>query len=367
MTPLPYDLYAATELFLSTGRSEAEVLPRIGLTADRWHALAPAYFALLHGDDHFYQVQALWPEHDAIRLLDALIGPRWRFPEGAVSPSRAARAIRCTVLAAPHVGPFADAPWTAVHILNDPVATLRYYSHDGERVFFKGEPLRDRAGASLTLDAASFRHLGGRWYTDGSRFLGQGELRGSRDRWYWWTLEGADPESFRALNLRYAKDAAQAWYVTGKTIRTRSPAAFEIVPRLGFNWRTGEAKTNLDDSLVARDAERVYSYGVALRGADPARFRSLGQDYWTDDQRVWTDDGKTPVEGADAASFLVPRPSDPLVDRQGGDATDRDRPYDRGRPVPSLAAYESWSAFFLARDDRAEWWGGRVPGERGDY
>ena len=71
---------------------------------------------------------------------------------------------------------------------------------------------------------------------------------------------------------------------------------------------------------------RGSAYGVVVRGADPSRFRALGRCYWTDDRRVWVDDGKVPVTEADAASFLVADPHDPRIGRdEAGDATDRNR------------------------------------------
>ena len=234
MDVLSYNLYVAADLFLNTGRSEADVLLRLGLTPARWKALSSAYFDLLHGGRHLSKVQALWPEHDPARLLAALVGPRWVTPPGETTPSATVRGIRGAVHAAPHLGPFADAPWRTVHIADDPVAWLRFYSHDGERVYVWGTPLADRTGAALDLDAPAFRHLGGRWFTDGRRIIGQGEV-GSHPRRYWWTVEDADPGSFRALNLRYAKDAERAWYITGKAIRTLSPGAFAVVPDVNFD------------------------------------------------------------------------------------------------------------------------------------
>ena len=360
MNILPYDLYVAADLFLNTGRSEADVLTRLGLTPARWKALSSAHFDLLHGDRYLPAVQALWPGHDPRELLAALVGPRWVMPPGEPEPSATVRGIRGAVHAGPHIGPFAGTPLRAVHIVDDPVASLRYYSHDGARVYFWGVPLADRTGAALDLDAPAFRHLGGRWYTDGRRILGQGEV-GSRPRRYWWTLEGADPGSFRALNLRYAKDAERAWYITGKAIRTRSPGAFAVVPDVNFDWVSRDAVPIVDRSYVARDGERVYSYGAAVRGADSARFRALGRGYWTDDRGVWIDDGKVPVVGADAASFIVPGPNDPPIGGgDAGDGTDRDRPYRCGRPVPLAAAFDDWAAFFLAREDAGAWWWGRL-------
>ncbi len=357
--PLAYDLYVAADLFLKTGRHEAEVLARLGLTRARWNALAKAYVYLPLDDRYMAGIQALWPDVAPGEVAAALIGPRWQYPDPQPGPSAAARGIRAAVLTKPQIGPFAGLDRTAVYIVAHPEGTLVFYSHDGTRVFFDGRALTDRDGTMLDLDAPAFRHLGGRWYTDGRRILGQGQKGQSGGPVFWWTLEGADAATFHALNLRYAKDASKVWYITGKLIRTGNPAAFAIVPSLKFDWRAGVIESIDDNSLTARDDHRVYSYGVPVRGADPVHFRSLGEGYWTDDRHVWIDDGKLLMQ-ADAATFLVRTPRDPPVDHLAGDATDHATPYRDGRPVSPDSAYESWSAFFLARDDREAWWWARV-------
>ena len=319
-TPLPFDLYVAADVFLKTGRGEGEVLPRLGIAPARWAVVSQAYFQLLLGDDRVGGIAALWPDLSRDELEAALIGPRWRFPGPRASLAAVARGLRALVLAKPHVGPFADADWAAIHLCDHAVATLLFYSRDATTVYFAGERLVDARGAALDIDAAAFRHLGGRWFTDGGRILGQGE-RGRGSQRHWWTLEGAEPTSFQVLNQRYAKDAFQAWYITGQRIGTRSPAAFAIVPDLRVNWRTGESRPEADGSQVARDARHVYSFGARMRNADPARFRALGADYWTDDRRVWTDRGKRAVVGAEATSFHVVSPSDPPLEPGFGDAT----------------------------------------------
>ena len=354
-TPLPFDLYVAADFFLKTGRGESEVLPRLGITSARWKVLSESYFQLLQSDSFVGGIAAIWPHLSREDVEAALIGPRWRFPAPKPSLHAAALGIRALVLAKPRIGPFADVDWPAVHVCDHVVAYLLYYSHDGTAVYFAGKRLVDATGAALDIDASAFRHLGGRWFTDGDHILGQGE-RGSGTERYWWRLEDVEPASFEALNQRYAKDARQAWYITGKRLRTRDAAAFAVVPDLRVNWRTGESSLVVGDSLLARDAQHVYSYGVKVRDADPARFRSLGADYWTDDRHIWTQRGKRPIVSAEAASFHVVSPRDPPVALGFGDATDRLRPYRRGEPLSPHFAYGAWTAFFNARADQDTWW-----------
>ncbi len=354
-TPIPFDLYVAADLFLRTGRDEGEVLVRLGIEPARWAALSKAYFLLPLGDAHVGAVAALWPHLSREALAVALTGPRWRFPAPGTSLPEVARGIRAVTLPMPRVGPFADVDWPVTYLCDHVVAQLLYYSRDDRHVYFAGRRLIDREGAPIDIDAVAFRHLGGRWFTDGQRTYGQGERRRAGTP-YWWTLEGADPASFQVLNHRYARDAVQAWYVTGKRIRTRGAPAFAIVPELRVNWRTGASTLEPDASLVARDAEHVYAFGARVPHADPARFRALGADYWTDDRRVWTESGKRAVASAEAASFHVVSPGDPPVAPGFGDATDRMMPYRHGEPISPRRAHRAWAAFFGARADRDAWW-----------
>lgn len=358
MPLLPYDVFAAAEFFLQTGRSEAEVLARLGLSPDQWRTLARAYFDQLHDSDYVGRLKAAYPDIPQAELVAGLAGPRWQPPAEAAPLYRWARAVRAAVLAAPHIGPFADAPWSATFVLSDPVGWLRYFSHDGETLFHCGTRVADRAGVPVKLDVRAFRHLGGRWYTDGMRILGEGQLGGVRPRSYFWTLDNADLATFRALNLRYARDDARAWYITGKEIRTKSPLRFEAVPWVRLNYRDLTCDLSSDESHFARDAEHVYFYGARLKGARPASFRDLGHNYATDGATVWFLERKKAIDGADAASFIVPGPGEPYVQaRRGGAAvTDRFRSYGNGEPVDPAQAFEPWRPFFEFRSDLADWW-----------
>ncbi|MCH5770595.1 DKNYY domain-containing protein, partial [Salmonella enterica] len=79
----------------------------------------------------------------------------------------------------------------------------------------------DKQGNPLDVDAESFQAFGGRWLHDRHRVYGEGEY-GAQRRTYWYEVEDADIATFEALNLRYARDRERAYYITGKTIRTKS-------------------------------------------------------------------------------------------------------------------------------------------------
>ncbi len=355
---LPFDLYAAAEFFLETGRTLAEVLERLQVTEADWRKLAPVYFDQLHSSDYLWRFDSLYPGVSGSALLSALAGPRQQPPAADVAMWKWTRGIRAAILENPHVGCFSDVAWIATFLMFDPVATLRYYSTDGRSVFQCGEAIADKAGVPLQVDAAAFRHVGGRYYTDGVHVFGQGELGGTRVRRYFWIVERADPASFTALNLYYARDNERAWYITGKEIRTRSSRSFEIVPWLRLNYRDESRDLSSHDSRFARDGEHVYFYGARLKAAKPATFRDLGHDYATDGTTVWFLGTKKPVAGADASSFIVPGPGEPYVRGSSGAAavTDRFRCYDRGVAVDPVDHFELWRPFFEFRTDLTGWW-----------
>ncbi|MGV8294236.1 hypothetical protein ACV36C_35855, partial [Pseudomonas aeruginosa] len=119
--------------------------------------------------------------------------------------------------------------------------------------------LADKQGNPLDVDAESFQAFGGRWLHDRHRVYGEGEY-GAQRRTYWYEVEDADIATFEALNLRYARDRERAYYITGKTIRTKSPEAFEIVPQVNLNYRDNSCDFRRDGSILARDREFVYFY-----------------------------------------------------------------------------------------------------------
>lgn len=353
---IPYDAFEAANLFLATGRSEAEVLPRIGLNPEEWARLRAAYRAMPYGFGDTSR-QIYFGRKDA-EIVPLVFPPRWRVPEGAEIDLRSAWHIREAVRRNPFIGPFADCGWPYCFIAAHPEATMCCYTHDGETVFFDGKPLINRQGERLAVDAASFESTEGRWLRDRERVFGQGQF-GSRPTFYWYPIDGVDRPSFQALNLRYARDANRAYYITNKTIRTKSPDAFEVLPKLRLNYRDCTCDVMHAESRFARDREAVYFYGARLRGAKPAAFRDLGHGYATDGEKVWfIDDAKKLIEGADAATFVVPGPGEPHVSGpvSGHAVSDRFRTYLYGDPVDPAASFEAWRPFFEARPDLRGWW-----------
>lgn len=354
---IPYDIFEAANLFLATGRSAEEVLPLIGLDLAQWKRLRETYkwFPHSYGEN---ERRSYFGGLDDSAILRLVLPPRWSLKPDDEPDLRSTWHIREAVRRNPRIGPFADRSWPATFIATHPEASLCCYTHDGRTVYFDGRPLADRKGNVLRVDAESFKPVGGRWLHDKDHVYGQGEL-GAKPTFYWYVVEGADWPSFEALNLRYARDAKRAYYITDKVIRTKSPGAFEIVPYLRLNYRDLTCDPLHNSSHIARDREAVYFYGARLTGARPERFRSLGHGYATDGTNVWLLDDKKLIEGADAATFMVPGPGEPYVHtRRGGlgSATDRFRPYAGAEPWNPEDCFEDWRPFFEARTDLKDWW-----------
>ncbi|SAI66718.1 Uncharacterised protein [Bordetella ansorpii] len=349
---IPFDVYVAASFFMATGRALDDVLPLLDLSEAQWMALHKAYDYLGRFD---FGYQDYFGSDDEADILARVTGPRWRLSDPVNATLEAfVRDVRPAVWAKPHIGPFANVPWTAVHIATHPEMTLCFYSHDGEHVYFLGKPLATKDRQPLDVDIATFEWLGGRWLKDGAHIYGQGELGGPGGRVYWYVVNGADPATFQALNLRYAKDAFNGYYITGKTLRTKSVDRFEIVPEVRLNFRDISQDPLYKTSVFARDAEHVYFYGARLRGARPS-FRDLGNGYGTDGVQVWFHDAKLLIEDADAATFRVPVPGEPHPGMHYC-AVDRLRAYRYGKPVPSEEAFEVWKAFFEFHTDLRDWW-----------
>lgn len=357
---IAYDTFEAANLFLAAGRTRQEVLARIGLTEAEWDRLRDIYrwFPTSPGDgrrrDYFNGLD----DGDICRRV---LPPRWKPTPEDAPDLRSTWHIREAVRRNPRIGPFADCEWPATWIAAHPEASLCSYIHDGSTVYFDGRALTDRQGQPLVVDAQSFEPVGGRWLRDKDRVYGQGEF-GTGPTRYWYVVDGADRASFQALNLRYARDAARAYYITGKTIRTKSAEGFEVVPELRLNYRDNAREPLFDTSVIARDREAVYCYGARLTGARPEAFRDLGHGYATDGATVWYLEAKKRLEGADAATFVVPGPGEPSVQGRSGDrgASDRDRPYSRGEPRDPAQCVDDWRAFFDARPDLHDWWWHRL-------
>lgn len=364
MPVIPYDTFEAANLFMLTGRTADEVLPLIGLSPAEWGKLREIY-RWFPDDSMEFQRRAYFAGLDDADIYRLVLPPRWRQKEGDEPDLGATWHIREAVRRNPYIGPFADCGWPYAFIAAHPESTLHCYTHDGKTVFFDGKPLTNRKGERIDAEATSFETVGGRWLRDRHHVYGQGEYGANRTP-YWYIVEGADLETFEALNLRYARDKHQAYYITGKTIRTKSPDAFEIVPYVRLNYRDNTCDFLHDVSHTARDREAVYFYGAGLRGAKPDGFHEIGHGYAKNHEKVWYLEEKKLVEGADAQTFIIPGPCEPYVEGPTGGhfVTDRYRPYVRGEPLEPKDCIEAWRLFFEARPDIQDWWWHKLANEQ---
>ena len=94
----------------------------------------------------------------------------------------------------------------------------------------------------------------------------------------------------------------------------------------------------------------MYSYGVAINGADAASFEAIGVEgkYFADKRRIYWE--RTPIEGADRESFTC------AIETGQYRAFDKNRVYYCGKIVSSADDYDRWAAYFAAHPDAATTW-----------
>lgn len=134
-------------------------------------------------------------------------------------------------------------------------------------------------------DAATFQHLGGDWGRDARRVFVQAKAK------------KVDIATFQFLNPVFAKDA-NAVYDWEGIIKGAIPASFEVLdPGI---YISGDIAPQAWARGYARDAHSVYYHdqmtgrASGLRGADPASFISLRNDFGLDAKSVWFQKSKLP-------------------------------------------------------------------------
>lgn len=166
------------------------------------------------------------------------------------------------------------------------------YAIDGDAVIRRshGQPLWTKDGKPLPIERPhAFRCIAGRWFTDGVHVIVQGQLGSAIVRQYYYRIEDADLDTFEVLNQRYARDVRQAYYITGKTIRTHSPHAFR--PLVYETWSRpgtgGVAFEMREHEYVAVDDESIYVTGRRVAGSHGASAVGFPGNYFADADRVY--------------------------------------------------------------------------------
>jgi DKNYY family len=229
-------------------------------------------------------------------------------------------------------------------------------------------PLWAKNGSPLPIaNSEGFRWIAGRWFTDGVHIIVQAQQGSSMAYEYYYRIEDADLESFEVLNERYARDARQAYYITGRTIRSKSPAAFH--PLIYRDWRAPDEHGQALESEMrvhpyyAADNESIYVCGRRINGSDGASVEALSSHYVVDASHVYYYGRR--IE-ADRASFVVG-----LSNHGQGPlrATDHHGPVEFGKrqTVLDLDQIEDWRSFFESHPQLHDYWWHRmqVPTRRG--
>ncbi|MCK0122430.1 DKNYY domain-containing protein [Loktanella sp. F6476L] len=349
--PMLYTDWYAARLFMDAGVPAADVLACAGVTQAVWDGCQERYSQLHFADTgwvaHAFERGGLAAPQGDRALYKHLTGKRAPLRFGM--RDRLA-AVRRVVEADPRIGPFADVYWIAQYLCERHFPTIRYV-HNGTHVCVAGQPLQTKKGDVIEgIDCAAFRKLGERWFTDGKRVYGQGEQPTSR---HWFVARGADPATFRVLNQRYAADKEAGYYITNLRLTGGDPGSFAVVSYPYGNPVTQHA----EHSHYAKDSHRVYSYGVAIDGADAASFEAIGVEgkYFADKHRIYWE--RTPIEGADRESFTC------AIEVGQYRAFDKNRVYYGGKVVSSADDHDRWAAYFAARPDVKTAWFHNQPGQ----
>ncbi|ANI42120.1 DKNYY domain-containing protein [Mycolicibacterium vaccae] len=201
-------------------------------------------------------------------------------------------------------------------------------------------------------------------------------------------VEGADAETFEALDRTYARDRAQV-YINGQVLQGAHAETFRLLDRPGFSRdrsrvyqhhdpissdpdnfvlladdlaRDGSSVywlgagvlssdpahfviiSDEDDYLYAKDGAAVFVNGNVIAGAHPATFRVLEGAYSRDDHGAFHFD--QPIPGADVDTFRV---------LQSPYATDATRVYWMGDVIAGAdpATFEVLNANFDCSADRS--------------
>jgi len=350
--PLPYAYWYAATLFLEAGRPVADVLSRVGFLAMQLRACNERYRQLHFANTSWvasaYRHDGLSdPEQDRA-LFDHLTvddGIGLTVPQ-PFSMRRELGSLRRAVEANPRIGPFADVDWIAHYICERAFPTIRYL-HNGSQVFVNGAPISDRKGVPLSgVDPLSFRQLADRWFRDESRVYGQGE---TATKLFWFTVRGADPDSFTVLNERYGADKAAGYYITNLRLPTEEPGTFGIVSY--YYGRGQKPGIHVEESHYAKDSRKVYAYGVEIEGADAPSFHAIGDEgmYFADRNRIYWEN--KPIHDADRESFTCASEAGQYR------AYDKDRPYYAGQPQSVSGEFDQWCGYFEAHPEIADsWW-----------
>lgn len=211
-----------------------------------------------------------------------------------------------------------------------------------------------------------FHCIAGRWFTDGVHVIVRAQLGSSIAYPYYYRIEDADLESFEVLNERYARDTRQAYYITGRTIRSKSPSAFQ--PLIYQGWRAADETGELLEpemcvhKYYAADNESIYVCGKRISGSHGASVEGLDINYIVDASHVYYY-GKR-IE-ADRASFVLGLNGQ---DHRTLRVTDRLGPLERGQrqTVVDQHQIEEWRPFFEMHPQLRDYWWHRmqVPAER---
>lgn len=233
-------------------------------------------------------------------------------------------------------------------LLPSPVILFGFLLAFGGAFFIVHDP---KTRASLwdpcyrTIEHSEFREGSPVYERRGNRVCMQYEYeepkRAGNHYFFWKTVKGADPATFREIAPEYFADK-RAVYFRDLEMKGAGPETFQILGNRYAKdedqifWREKVLPADYTSFVVlpgpvwtARDRQAIYRDGEKIVVADPHTFEVLGSYYAKDQSHVYfTDSNVEIMEGADPVTFKL------TEDRKGyADAQDKEHTYYFGKQV----------------------------------
>ena len=175
-------------------------------------------------------------------------------------------------------------------------------------VLFRDTPLTDKNKNILPLDAATFQSLGLGYFIDKHYAYGMTLMvKSHSEQFYLTPIPQLDRDSFKSINLYYAKDKDHTYFAdNGKVMKSSDLRPLTKGIEDGSTAiRQLSEKERFRCDIVLNDHE-VYYRGKLLKEADPKSFCKVGRYWYKDIRNVYFVDGYhiTKHPEFDATTFI---------------------------------------------------------------
>ena len=170
---------------------------------------------------------------------------------------------------------------------------IRNMSILNNQVYYQNNPINDKKGSKVLVDAATFKALSFGFFADKNRAYGLTHIIKSHSATICLTPFHLDIDSFEVINLDYAKDNFNTYFADGgKIIRGTDYLILKnFTPREALNTVEKLSETEIWQSDFILNNEHVYYRGKLVKQAIPSSFRKLDHYWYKDDESVFLQNG----------------------------------------------------------------------------